>query len=120
MRRRVVITGIGMVTPLGNSVEETWDGMRNGKSGVARITHFDSATLPTRIAGEVKNFAIKHFLDQPVRFQYCGPNTRFALVAAAQAVQDSGINLDKIDRSRLGVYLGSGEGQQDFETFMVV
>src|SRR3972149_5776569 len=120
MRRRVVVTGIGMVTPLGNSVEETWEGMRHGRSGVDRITRFDASTFPTKIAGEVKQFDLSRFVERPERFQYSGPNSRFALAAAQMAMRDSRIDLGGIDHSRLGVYLGSGEGQQDFETFMGV
>ena len=119
-RRRVVITGMGMVTPIGNTLDETWEGLKNGRSGVARITRFDAATLPTQIAGEVKNFALGDFVAAPDRFRHCGHNTRFALAAATMAVHHSGLDLDRVDPSRLGVYLGSGEGQQDFETFITI
>ena len=119
MQRRVVVTGIGMVTPLGNSVEETWEGMRNGRSGVATITHFDASTFPTKIAAEVRNLDLRKFVDHPERYEFAGQNSKLAVAAATLAVRDSALELDRIDRSRFGVYLGAGEGQHDFENFMV-
>ncbi len=119
MRRRVVVTGIGMVTPLGNSVEETWDGMRNGRSGVAQITHFDASTFPTKFAAEVKGLRFENFVRDPERHQFTGRNSRLSLAAARLAVDDSGLDTNRIDRSRFGVYLGAGEGQHDFENFML-
>jgi 3-oxoacyl-[acyl-carrier-protein] synthase II len=119
-RRRVVITGMGMVTPIGNSLDETWDGLQNGRSGVARITRFPADTLPTQIAGEVKNFRLGDFVAAPESFQHCGHNTRYAIAAASMAVRHSGLDPERIDRTRLGVYLGSGEGQQDFENFITI
>ena len=108
-----------MVTPLGNSVEETWEGMRNGRSGVDTITNFDASTLPTKIAAEVKNLNLANFVEHPERFEFAGRNSRLAIAAAALAVKDSGLEPARIDRSRLGVYLGAGEGQHDFENFMM-
>jgi 3-oxoacyl-[acyl-carrier-protein] synthase II len=108
-----------MVTPLGNSVEETWEGMRNGRSGVDTITHFDASTFPTKIAAEVKNLDLGKFVDRPERYEYAGQNSKLAVAAATLAVRDSGLELDRIDRTRFGVYLGAGEGQHDFENFMV-
>ena len=119
MRRRVVITGIGMVTPLGNSVEETWKGMISGRSGVSRITHFDASTFPTKIAAEVKNLRLETFVDHADTYRYAGRNSRLAIVASVMALRDSGVDWDRIDRTRTGVYLGAGEGQHDFENFMV-
>lgn len=119
MRRRVVITGIGMVTPLGNSVVDTWDGMRHGRSGVSRITHFDASTLPTQIAAEVRGLNLDQFVSHADRYQYSGRNSRLAIAAAAMAFRDSQLQLDRVDRTRFGVYLGAGEGQHDFENFMV-
>jgi 3-oxoacyl-[acyl-carrier-protein] synthase II len=119
MRRRVVITGIGMVTPLGNTVATTWDGMRNGQSGVSRITHFDASTLPTQIAAEAKKFQLQDYVQRADRYQYSGRNTRLAIAAATMAMNDSGLEVDRLDHARFGVYLGAGEGQHDFENFMV-
>ena len=119
MRRRVAITGMGMVTPLGKNLSETWSALRNGSSGVALITRFDASTLPTRVAAEVKGFDLGDYLQDTQPFQHCGYNARFALAAASMAFENSGLDLERIDRERLGVYLGSGEGQPDFETFML-
>ncbi len=118
MRRRVVVTGIGMVTPLGNSVAETWEGMRNGRSGVARITRFDASTLPTKIAAEVKHLDLHSIVPNADRYEFSGYNTKFAVAAAKMALDDSGLDVNRVDRARLGVYLGAGEGQHDFERFV--
>lgn len=120
MRRRVVVTGMGMVTPLGNNLTETWAGLCAGRSGVGAITHFDASALPTRIAAETKGFHVGNFVPNGELYRYAGNNTQFALAAAAMAVADSGLPLDRMDRTRVGVYLGAGEGQQDFVTFMGV
>ncbi len=116
-RRRVVITGMGVVTPLGHSVPEMFANLLEGKSGVGRISHFEAATFPTTFAAEVKNYDLGQFLKSPERFDKCGPNTRFGLAAAKQALDDANL-LDArgVDRTRVGVYLGSGEGSEDFRT----
>jgi 3-oxoacyl-[acyl-carrier-protein] synthase II len=115
MRRRVVITGMGAVTPLGNSVKELYENQIAGKSGVGFIRNFDASTFPTKFAAELKNFDLGRYVKDTSRWKYAGPNARFAAAAAAQALQDAGV-LDnaRIDRTRFGVYLGSGEGVQDF------
>lgn len=118
MRKRVVITGIGCVTPLGNDVESTWNSLKEGKSGVDFITHFDASGFPTKFASEVKSFQLGDYIDNPERFQYAGRNIRFAIGAAVQAMNSSGLNDEKIDPTRFGVYLGAGEGQQDFFLYM--
>lgn len=117
MRRRVVITGIGAITPIGNSVEEMWKSLQEGKSGIGLITHFDASQFPTTFAAEVKNFNLPDFVDDPDRFEHAGLNIRFAIGAARQAVEDSGV-LGSVDPSRFGVYLGAGEGQQNFPRVM--
>jgi 3-oxoacyl-[acyl-carrier-protein] synthase II len=109
-----------MVTPLGNNLGETWGGLCAGRSGVGYISHFDACTLPTRIAGEVRDFQLADYVPDADRLQFAGNNAQFAMAAAAMAVKDSGLELDRTDRTRLGVYLGAGEGQQDFLTFMRV
>lgn len=117
MRRRVVITGIGCVTPLGCDVEAMWANVREGKSGVAYTTVFDASNFPTKISAEVKNWDITDEGEDAAAWKYRGRHTRFAAGSALKAVRDSGI-LDKpIDPTRLGVYLGSGEGPQDFGVF---
>ncbi|MDA1013412.1 MAG: beta-ketoacyl-ACP synthase II [Planctomycetota bacterium] len=117
MTRRVVVTGIGCVTPLGNTIETMWESLREARSGIGKITHFDASNFPTKFAAQVKNFDIGDYVDDPERFEYAGRNIRFAVGAATQAVQDSGI-LDTVDPAQFGVYLGAGEGQQDFMIFM--
>jgi 3-oxoacyl-[acyl-carrier-protein] synthase II len=113
MRRRVVITGMGVVTPLGHSVAEMFANLIEGKSGIDRITHFDARTFPTTFAAEVKNFDLKKFLPVAERYAKCGVNTQFGLAAAAQALDDAGVRSGG-DRTRIGVYMGSGEGSEDF------
>ena len=113
--RRVVITGMGAITPLGHSPEELYRGQCEGKSGAGPIFRFDARTFPTKFASQVKDFDLGKHVRDPQRFKHCGLNTKFALAAARQALADSGL-LDntKVDRTMLGVYLGSGEGSHDF------
>jgi 3-oxoacyl-[acyl-carrier-protein] synthase II len=118
MRRRVVVTGIGAVTPIGNTVEAMWESLQNARSGIGSITHFDASHFPTKFAAEVKNFDIREYVDDPKRFEFSGRNIRFAVGAARQAIDDSGLLDSKLDPSRFGVYLGAGEGQQDFSLLM--
>ena len=119
MQRRVVITGMGMVTPVGRDLESTWSSLIEAKSGVGPITLFDASSFPTRIAAEVKSFDLAEYIDDADRWrEYCR-NTKFAIAAATMAMTHSGLQSDvKLDRSRFGVYLGSGEGQQDFPRFV--
>ncbi len=118
MRRRVVVTGIGAVTPVGNDVESMWKVLREGGSGIGRITHFDASRFPTKIAAEVKNFDLSKYVDDPSRYAWCGCNITFAIAAATEAVHGSGILDARLDPSRFGIYLGAGEGHQDFPVFM--
>ena len=126
MTRRVVVTGIGCVTPLGNDVETVWNALLEAKSGVGPITHFDAKDFPTTFAAEVKDFdfdrIVARLTDRVERFDYAGRNIRFAIGAAAQAVDDSGLSdavaAGTLDPSKFGVYLGAGEGAQDFNLFM--
>lgn len=115
MRRRVVITGMGAVTPLGHTVRETFANALEGRSGVAPITHFDARTFPTTFAAEVKGFDLGRWIPDADRYAKCGVNTRFGLAAAKQALEDANLLAPGgLDRTRLGVYLGSGEGSEDF------
>ncbi|MBX3433586.1 MAG: beta-ketoacyl-[acyl-carrier-protein] synthase family protein [Pirellulales bacterium] len=116
MRRRVVVTGIGCVTPLGHSPEELWRNLMACKSGVGITTVMDSGSYPTKIAAEVKDWSIASVGEDPAVWDQRSRHTRFAAGAAKQAVQESGI-LAGIDPGRFGVYLGAGEGQQDFLRF---
>lgn len=114
-RRRVVITGMGVVTPLGDTVEGLYRSQLEGKSGVRRITAFDAGSLPTQIASQVVGFSLGKRLKNAAKYEKAGPNTKFALAAALPALEDAGLlDLSKGDRGRFGVYLGAGEGKQDF------
>lgn len=112
--RRVVITGLGALTPLGNTVEELWTGLINGVSGAAPITRFDASKFKTQFACELKNFDISNFFDRKEARKY-DPYAQYAMIAAEQAVIDSGIDLEKIDKERIGVIWASGIG--GLETF---
>ena len=117
MRRRVVVTGMGCVTPIGKTVDTMWKALQEGASGIDYITHFDASNFPTKFAAEVKGFELSQYVDDPSRFQHAGRNILYAIGAAKQAVDQAGVN-DLKDPTRFGVYLGAGEGQQDFYLFM--
>lgn len=107
--RRVVVTGMGVVSPLGNSLDETWQGIKEGKSGIANITGFDCTDYKVQIAAEVKDFDASQFVDKRdarkmARF------TQFAVAAAVQAVKDAGLTKETIDADRTGIMLGNGIG----------
>jgi 3-oxoacyl-[acyl-carrier-protein] synthase II len=119
MRRRVVITGMGAITPLGHSVGAMFTAQLEGRSGVGPITRFDARRFPTQFAAQVKDFDLSRFVSDPGRWKHSGVNSQFAAAAARQALEHAGaLDLDApgIDRTRFGVYLGSGEGIQDFHT----
>lgn len=117
--RRVVVTGMGMVTPLGRDLKSTWSALQEGKSGVGYITLFDASTFPTQIAAEARGFQLEDYIDDAARWAEHCRNTQFAIAAARMAIDDSDLEAMKdLDRSRFGVYLGSGEGQQDFPRFV--
>jgi len=116
-RRRVVVTGVGAVNPLGHDVETVWSALREGKSSVGRTTIFDASRFPTKISSEVKGWDISAIGEDPSRWLYRGRHTQFAAGAAKQAVEDAGILDTSLDPVRFGIYLGSGEGNQDFYTF---
>ncbi|MCK5339299.1 MAG: beta-ketoacyl-ACP synthase II, partial [Bacteroidales bacterium] len=107
--KRVVVTGIGALTPLGNTVEETWNGMVNGVSSADDITHFDASEFKTKFACEVKGFNALDYFDRKEARKY-DPYAQYGLVAAEQAVVDSGVDLDKINKNRVGVIWASGIG----------
>ena len=121
MKRRVVVTGIGCVTPIGNDVATMWKAQQEGRKGVGLITHFDATRFPTKFAAEVRDYDFDAQVDDPARFADAGRNIRFAIGAANQAVKGSGIHEDRrFDPARFGIYLGAGEGQQDFVQFMSI
>jgi 3-oxoacyl-[acyl-carrier-protein] synthase II len=95
-----------------------WQVLRTGGSGIGRITHFDATKFPTRIAAEVKEFDLARFVDDPRRYAFSGRNVTFAIAAATEAVRDANLGAGPVDPTRFGVYLGAGEGQQDFPVFM--
>lgn len=117
MKRRVVVTGVGMINPMGNDVETVWNGLKEGVSGVANTTIFDASKFPTRISAEIKNWDVADAGLDLETWKFRGRHTKFAAGAALQAVNGSGV-LDSIsDPTRFGVYLGAGEGNQDFFSF---
>jgi len=118
MRRRVVITGMGVVTPLGHTPAELFANQIEGRTAVGPITHFDAHAFPTTFASEVKGFDLAQFLPDPTPYTRCGVNTHFALAAGRLALSDAGLLEPKGDRSRMGVYLGSGEGKEDFDALV--
>lgn len=107
--RRVVVTGIGALTPIGNNVAEYWQGLSNGVSGADFITHFDASKFRTQFAAEVKNFDITQHMDRK-EARKMDPYTHYAMVTAEEAMKDSGLDLEKIDTDRAGVIWGSGIG----------
>lgn len=109
LRRRVVVTGLGAVTPLATSVEESWHKLCQGKSGVARITKFDPAGFNVQIAAELKDFHPEDFLDKK-KTRRTDPFIQYALVAARMAVDDARFTVNGINASRVGVVLGSCAG----------
>ncbi len=120
MRRRVVITGMGAITPLGHNVRETIEAQLHGKNGVGPIQSFNAQRFPTKFAAQVKNFDLLRFIPDGRRWAHSGINSQFAAVAAQEALQHAGLLDDqRVDRNRFGVYLGSGEGIQDFHNLLV-
>lgn len=107
--RRVVVTGLGALTPIGNNVQEYWNGLSNGVSGAAPITQFDTSKFKTKFACEVKNFNIEDFIDRK-EARKMDRFTHFAMVTCEEAIKDSSLDLDKINKSRVGVIWGSGIG----------
>ncbi len=117
MTRRVVITGVGCVTPVGTDVEPMWQALREGGSGIGTTTRFDASNFPTKISAEVRDWDVSDVGEDPADWQYHGRHTQFAVGAATKAVRDSGLQDASFDPARFGVYLGSGEGEQDFDQF---
>ena len=117
-RRRVVIAGIGWVTPLGESIEDVWQALLAGRCAIDRITLFDVSTFPTKIAAEVRDYDLGKYVDDTEPYAKAGRNARFAIGAATMAYQDAGLSAGAVDPDRLGIYLGSGEGAMDFRHFV--
>jgi 3-oxoacyl-[acyl-carrier-protein] synthase II len=108
-RRRVVVTGLGIVCPVGNSVKEAWSNIEAGKSGVTRITRFDAALFASQIAGEVKNFDVSKFLSAK-EARRVDIFIHYGIAAAAEAIKDAGLEANPKDAERVGVNVGSGIG----------
>ncbi|MCJ7524755.1 MAG: beta-ketoacyl-ACP synthase II [Candidatus Aminicenantes bacterium] len=107
--RRVVVTGIGLFTPVGKSKDENWESIRNGHGGIGPITRFDAQHHASRIAGEIKNYDSNQYFDRKEVRKY-DPFIQFALIASEEAVKDSGLELNAIDKEKAGIYIGSGIG----------
>ena len=107
--KRVVVTGIGALTPLGNTAEESWENLKAGKSGAGPITHFDASQFKTEFAGEVKGFDSTAYIDRK-EARKMDLYTQYALAAAKMAIEDSGMNLETVDKNEIGVVLGVGIG----------
>lgn len=107
--KRVVVTGLGALTPIGNTKDEFWKGLANGVSGAAPITRFDASLFKTQFACEIKNFDVEKFIDRKEARKMDG-FTQYAMVAAEEAILDAGVDLEAIDKSRAGVIWGSGIG----------
>jgi 3-oxoacyl-[acyl-carrier-protein] synthase II len=106
---RVVVTGLGSLTPIGNTIEKFWNGLVNGESGAAKITHFNPENFKTQFACELKNLDLNDHLDRKDIRKYDN-YTSYALIAVKEAIQDSGLNLNNIDKNLAGVIWGSGIG----------
>ena len=112
--KRVVVTGLGALTPIGNNIEEYWNALINGVSGAAPITHFDAAKFKTRFACELKNFTVTDFINRKDA-RKMDKFTQYAMVASDEAIADADLNLDEINKLRVGVIWGAGIG--GLETF---
>jgi len=107
--QRVVVTGLGVISPLGNDLPSFWEGLAHGRSGVGPLTHFDAVDYPTRIAAEVKGFEPTDYMDQKDA-KHADPFTQFAVAAARQALEDAGLAINEHNADRVGVLIGSGIG----------
>jgi len=114
--KRVVVTGLGALTPIGNTIDDYWNGLVNGKSGAAPITHFDTEKFKTHFACEVKNFNATDFLDRK-EARKMDKFTQYAMVASDEAIVDSELDLETINKLRVGVIWGAGIG--GLETFQI-
>jgi len=108
-KRRVVITGVGAVTPVGNTAEEFWQALMEGRSGIGPITRFDTTGFDTRIAGELKGFDPLKYIDKKDDRKF-DPFLKYAVASAAMAVEDAALKTDKVEATRFGVLVGSGIG----------
>ncbi|MHC4989441.1 MAG: beta-ketoacyl-[acyl-carrier-protein] synthase family protein [Planctomycetota bacterium] len=118
MKSRVVITGMGWVTPLGHDLQTVWRRLSGGDSGVGPIERFDASTFPTTFAAQVRDYDYTKFLDDPAVHEHAGVHTQFALGAARQAWDQACLSQHgELDPRRVGIYLGAGEGALDFDAY---
>ena len=109
MKRRVVVTGMGVVSPIGNTVDELWESIEQGRCGIDKITHFDTTDFKVKLAAEVKNLDMEaYFSKRDLKFN--DRFTQFARIASKQAVIDSALDLEAINLDRMGVLIASGIG----------
>ena len=109
MRRRVVVTGAGVISPVGNTIEQFWDSLKNGRSGIRRLTHFDVSKYSSQVAGTVEDFNPEDYFSSK-EARRMDRFVQFALAASKMALESSGIDLDRTDLERVGVLIGSGVG----------
>lgn len=109
MKRRVVVTGLGAITPVGNSVDSFWNSIKEGKNGIDNISLFDTTDFKVKMAAEVKDFKPEDYLNKK-ECKRMDRYTQFALVASNEAVKDSGLNMEEIDKDRVSIIFGSGIG----------
>ncbi len=116
---RVVITGMGWVTPLGHDLESVWKRLMAGESGVSPIDRFDARTFPTTFAAQVRNYDFRKYVEDPIVHEHAGLNSQFVLGAARQAWEQAGLKTSNgLNKKRIGLYLGAGEGVLDFENYV--
>ena len=109
MKRRVVITGMGTINPLGHNLKETWENVKKGVCGIDRITQIDTSGFSVKLAGEVKDFDVFDFIDKK-EARKMDRYTQFAYIAAVEAFKDSGLDMSKEDPYRCGTIVSSGIG----------
>jgi 3-oxoacyl-[acyl-carrier-protein] synthase II len=114
LKKRVVVTGLGIISPVGTGIEKFWSNLLEGISGIGPITRFDAGEMSTKIAGEVKDFQVEKYIDKK-EARRMDLFTQYAVSAAKMAIEDSGLDLEQVDLNRVGVILGSGIG--GMETF---
>lgn len=108
-RRRVVVTGLGIVSPVGSDIDKAWDNVKSGRSGIGPVTHFDAEKFATRIAGEVRDFDVNDYLE-PKAARKCDPFIHYGMAAGIQAIRDSGLEITEENADRIGVAVAAGIG----------
>ena len=108
-KRRVVVTGIGIISPVGNTLKQAWDNIVNGVSGIAPISHFDTSDFAAKIAGEIKNFEVTDYISAKDA-KKMDPFIHYAMAAGQDAIEDSCLQVTEENAERIGVYVGAGIG----------